>query len=81
MDLNYGVLCDPDEPIEHGSRVLAALPDGSRFDCTVITKHPARAKALKLQMLHGGAVVQGATLRSVRKEWVTRVMSISGRAP
>ena len=76
MSPNYGVLCDPDQPIEHGSRVLMTLKDGSRFDCTVLTKHPARAETLRVQLVEGGAV-----LRKVRKEYLTRVMSISSRGP
>lgn len=73
MSPDYGLLCDPDQPIEHGSHVLMKFTDGSRFDGTIVTKHPAKAKAVNVRLISGGV------LRKVRKEWLTRVMSISGR--
>lgn len=76
MHKHYGLLCDPDQPIEHGCRVLLRTPDGSRFDCTVLTKHPARAKKIDVRVLSNGVV-----LRKAPKEWLTRVMSFSCRGP
>jgi hypothetical protein len=54
------------------------LKDGSRFDCTVLTKRPDRAKTLTVQLVDGGAA-----LCRMGKQHLTRVMTTvwSGSKP
>jgi hypothetical protein len=52
-------VCDPDVPLLYDRRVVALIDvDGSPayFEGKVLTKHPAKAKAIDVQLANGGLV-------------------------